>query len=380
MSISEHAWQKPEQFLALLAQLNEVCPDGSIFSSAEWCSAWLNTFGEQLHPEMYSLNLLGSERACWMLVRRTESWHGIPVRRVYVSTAGEDESDSPCVEYNTVVSQPEFFEKAMEAVWETIQKKPYDEIVFPAAVPDSAKAFATAGAVSWPPPQGMTVIPTRYVDLDSLRSSQKKYLDALSQKARYQVRQSLKACTSYGDLSLRQAETQQQALEIFSELAELHGKAWSARSHQGAFTSARFLQFHRTLIESVFTAGKIQMIKVAAGDVTIGCLYNFICDGVSYYYQSGLKYDLGAKHFRPGFVTLALAIQHCLDLGLREFDMMGGDYEYKRSLSTGQRQLISLSLPSANWKTRFIDVMRKAKQSFSQLSRRRTISVQGPDV
>ena len=375
MSIIEYPYEERENFLAVWGQLHDNDLVNSFFTSLEWCSAWLKTFGEQLQPEMYSLRLLGTERACWILVRRTESWHGIPVRRVYVNTAGEDEVDSPCVEYNTVVCHPEFYEDAMQAVWATIRRRRYDEVVFPVAVPDSAKQFVKAAGESWPPRQGLTITPTSYVDLDSLRNSGKKYLDALSQKARYQVRQSCKACNPLGDLWLKEAKTQQEAMEILDELADLHGKAWSAKDNPGAFASIRFQQFHRTLIERTFAAGKIQLIRVAAGDVTIGCLYNFIHEGVVHFYQSGLKYDLAAKNFRPGFVTLALAVQHCLDRGLREFDMMGGDYEYKRSLSTSQRQIMSVSLRGTNWKNRLIDLIRNLKHRISDLNRNRVEAV-----
>ena len=63
MSIVEHPYQEREQFVAIWAQLHENCLDNSFFTSPEWCSAWLKTFGMQLQPELYSLRLLGTERA-----------------------------------------------------------------------------------------------------------------------------------------------------------------------------------------------------------------------------------------------------------------------------------------------------------------------------
>ena len=165
-----------------------------------------------------------------------------------MNTAGEDEADSPCVEYNAVVCHPEFYEDAMQAVWATIRRRLYDEVVFSVAVPDSAKQFVKASGEPWPPRRGLTITPASYVDLDALRNSGRKYVDVLSPKARYQVRQSSKACNPFGDLWLKEAETQEEAGEILDELADLHGKAWSAKDNPGAFASARFRQFHNTLI------------------------------------------------------------------------------------------------------------------------------------
>jgi CelD/BcsL family acetyltransferase involved in cellulose biosynthesis len=364
-SLVLHSLGERENFLAAWGRLHRRSPVSNFFISAEWCAAWLDTFGPQLQPEMYSLRSGAEERACWMLVRRTAGWHGIPFRRVYVNTAGEDEADSPCVEYSSIVCDPEFQEEAMRAVWETIRKKACDEVVFPAAVPEAARQFVLAAGEPWPPEAGLTAAPAWYVDLEALRSSGKTYLEAISQKARYQVRQSMKTCASFGELRLTEARTREEAGAILEELADLHGKAWRAKDRQGAFASVRFRQFHQTLIERTFAAGTIQLIRVAAGEVTIGCLYNFVHQGVVHFYQSGLRYDPSAKNFRPGFVTLALAVQHCADRGLREFDMMAGDYEYKRSLSTAQREIMTVSLREANWKNRLIDLVRSTGSRIS---------------
>jgi CelD/BcsL family acetyltransferase involved in cellulose biosynthesis len=72
---------------------------------------------------------------------------------------------------------------------------------------------------------------------------------------------------------------------------------------------------------------------VKAGDETVGLLYCFLHDGWVYHYQSGFCYSLDRRR-SPGLLTLYCVIDACL---MREeikgFDFMGGNTEYKRSLT-----------------------------------------------
>jgi hypothetical protein len=63
--------------------------------------------------------------------------------------------------------------------------------------------------------------------------------------------------------------------EFFDEMRQLHQSTWKARGEPGAFASGRRLAFHRTLICRAFPRGGIQMLRVTAGNETVGVLYNF---------------------------------------------------------------------------------------------------------
>src|SRR5437016_4551344 len=45
---------------------------------------------------------------CCIMTRRVEYIRGIPVRRVYLNTAGENAADDVCVEYNDILAMPEY--------------------------------------------------------------------------------------------------------------------------------------------------------------------------------------------------------------------------------------------------------------------------------
>jgi Acetyltransferase (GNAT) domain len=335
--IASYTFEEREEFLAIWSGLADASLESSFFISRPWVSAWLETFGRDLKPELYTLRHLGVERAAWILVRRLERWHGIPVRRVYIGTAGEREADSPCVEYNTIVCHPEFSSVAGSAIAETIRRKSCDEIHFPATglCEFSEVSNAVDSGVN-----SMRIVPTYAIDLERIRTAGGQYLAALSHKVRKGVRQAYKAAIEgFGPLVLEEAQTHSQAVEIYEDLAMLHTASWKARDLPGAFASKRFDAFHRRLIDSSFPVGGVSLMRVRAGEKTIACLYNFVHDGTVHFYQSGLGY-CDVKNLRPGYIALGLAIQHFADSGLDRFDLMGGNYEYKRALSTESAELV----------------------------------------
>src|ERR1035441_5372254 len=97
--ISSHSWLEWPRVAETWRDLHSISPHASFFTSPPWVATWLDLFGPDLRPTLHVLELRGVPRAAWILVRRTQNWHRIPMRRVFLGTAGEDEADGTCVEY-----------------------------------------------------------------------------------------------------------------------------------------------------------------------------------------------------------------------------------------------------------------------------------------
>ena len=95
--------------------------------------------------------------------------------------------------------------------------------------------------------------------------------------------------------------------------------------------------FIKTIINRRFDAGEIQLLHILCGEETLGCIYNFVYQGVVYHYQNGFNYERFSNS--PGIVSLALAIPYNAAQGHKIFDFMAGDSEYKRSLSTDKKMM-----------------------------------------
>jgi CelD/BcsL family acetyltransferase involved in cellulose biosynthesis len=128
------------------------------------------------------------------------------------------------------------------------------------------------------------------------------------------------------------------------------------------------LEFHRTLIRQAFAKGSIQLLRVAAGEETIGILYNFVKNGKIYFFQSGFRYG-SDKHLKPGLVTHALAINHYLNAGFNDYDFLAGDAQYKRSLAKDCRQMAWVVFQRPRVKFVVIERLRAIKRRLRSITK-----------
>lgn len=325
MDVSSYSWTQWPEVAEEWRALHAASTGGSAFTSVAWVSAWLHVFGPILKPRLYTLTAIGAVRAAWILVRRTDRWHGVPLRRVYFGTAGEDEADSPCVEYNGLVCQPDFQEDALRAVESTLAESRWDELMLHGVNLELAKTLS--GNL----PTAMRVAPVYGVDLKQVAQSGKPYLELLSYNTRKQIRRSRRFYEKRGPLTFDVARDADQGLAMLDELAALHQAAWHQRGKPGVFSSPLFCEFHRYLISRHFAS--VQLFRVRAGDWGVGLLYNLVSQGTVYTYQSGFQYE-ESNDARPGMVVTSLAIEYDLDNGIQYFDLTAGNAQYKKSLST----------------------------------------------
>jgi CelD/BcsL family acetyltransferase involved in cellulose biosynthesis len=185
----------------------------------------------------------------------------------------------------------------------------------------------------------MNRIPAPYVDLAAVAASKKDYLAALGSNTRSQVRRCYKLYAERGALATGIAATVAEALDIYDELVKLHQNWWGLRGNKGAFANPWFSQFHRALIERRFEAAEVQLVRVRAGEATIGCIYNFVWNGSAFFYQSGFRPEQDNR-LKPGYVCHTEAIRHSLAAGLSVYDFMASFDEYKSRMATDQRELI----------------------------------------
>lgn len=353
---SAPAWPEVAHVWETLA---EVSPFSSFFLTKEWTESWLDVFGSLLKPEILVFHGGGQPVGACLLVRRTERRGPIPIRRVYLNTAGEDEDDSSCIEFNSLLCLDGWEGPAATALCAHLQSKPWDELALDGGMPGPP---VEALAAAFP---GLDRIETGtssfYVDLAELRQSQLGFEGRLSRNTREQLRRSKKLYGESGEIRVEAATSTAGALDMLMELARFHQQSWVARGRPGVFASRRFLAFHQALIRVAFPQAGIQLLRIAAGPRVIALLYNFVRRGKVYFYQSGLQYSKDNR-LKPGLVAHACAIQTCLEQGLDEYDFLAGDSRYKQSLATKSRPLVWLVLRKRNLKSRAVDLLRLVKQ------------------
>ena len=308
----------------------------SIFMSPLWVETWLETFGDLVKASFVTYKSGRSTVGACLMVEQRWTWKR-PLRRLTMNASGEPEEHTLYMEFNSLLYREEWLESAARSLAAYVSRRSWDEFELngfcPGQAYDLLKNELSAFEVEerWQP--------CCYVDLRALRESGLSYTQALGAGHRQYLRRKMRYYSQAGELRLEPASSTSQALAMLGELASLNTRRFRSLGRRGLWQSARFTAFHRRFVERGFALGKVQLLRVTAGQELIGIVYNLVHANKVYFYQCGYNYT-SDKRLSPGIVTLALAIEHALMLGLDEFDFLAGDAPYKEWMSTGSRRLV----------------------------------------
>ena len=304
----------------------------SYFLSSGWVQNWLAALPGEEIPDLAVVRDGGAPQAAFFLGKRNVRRHGVLASRaLYVNATGSECHDDVCIEHNGVVGRCSF-----QALVELLPDS-WDELFLPAV---DRTTFDDIGAL-----RGFRVRVDHesvapFVDLDAVRAVEGGYISLLGSSTRNQLRRTRRIV---GNLDIEIASDPAHGLDIYGELLRLHARAWEARGRRGAFADPWFERFHRQLILDRLASGEIQLMRVRAGALTIGCLYNFVYRGRVLFYQSGLA-GFDDAHIKPGYLCHAAAVEYNALAGHHVYDLLGGTTRYKRSLATGETRLVWLRI------------------------------------
>ncbi|MBX3412969.1 MAG: GNAT family N-acetyltransferase [Pirellulales bacterium] len=325
---------------SLWKALAPLC-EHSFFNSWSWIGCWLECLPETIRPLVLRVEQAGQLLGLGLFVPRKVRRRGVVRSRVLcLHEVGDPDCDALRIEHNGLLVQRGREEVVARGVVAYLDRAPaWDEIFLSGMAADNALLGTAAAAAS----SARLVIesrePSLFVDLEALRRDGADYLSRLSGNTRSQIRRSMREYETRGPLTIVAAASVEEAESYLGELARLHQQLWTSRGEAGAFAGEFFSRFHRTLVRQCFAAGNIQLLRIAAGEATIGYLYNFVSGGHIAFYQSGFAYDENPK-LKPGLVSHTLAIELNRQLGHRVYDFLASEAQYKRSLATDSQEMV----------------------------------------
>ena len=297
----------------------------NFFLSWAWIDHWLSSLPRSHAPRLIVVRDGNAAIAAGLFGRRRVIRHHVmPSRAWFLNATGDSRFDELTVEHNGLVGA-----RVPLAALVAGLPDEWDELVLPAIDRD---AFGT------PIAEGVRVHvdrekPWPFVDLQRVRDADGGYLGVLGPATRAHIRRSRRAL---GELEVEIAADVSHALDIYSELVALHQESWHLRGQPGAFADPWFESFHRQLIAT--HPDECELVRVRAGNQTVGCLYNLVYRGRVLFYQSGLA-AFSDPHIKPGLVCHAAAVANAAARGDDIYDFLGGDGRYKHNLATGTTSL-----------------------------------------
>jgi CelD/BcsL family acetyltransferase involved in cellulose biosynthesis len=334
--------------------VERAMPHVPLTCSWPWTATWLDHYGD-LVPHRFAVAESGDGPvAAALLTSSTRRKGPFRLRSVHVGTAGEPQGDSVFVEYNGLLaargSREEFARALLDGVREQLAP---DEISLDGFDSQDAELFRR-----WEPSLHARREPCRAFDLRTARVAGSHCADILRAGPRRRLRRSIR---EVGEVRTDWGATPERAAEILEELIELHQLRWTGAGQPGAFASRRFVSFHRALVARLVPLDRALLFRARAGGRTLGCVYCLIDGRRAMSYQSGAP-RLGDNKLRPGMVTEALCMQHCLERGLDEYSFLAGDSRYKQEMSNVERALVWASARTQAPKWRLIEAARAVRE------------------
>jgi CelD/BcsL family acetyltransferase involved in cellulose biosynthesis len=345
----------------------EAMSDGSPFTAWPWISVWLGHLPPYIRPYVFRASDAAGLVALALLVdapkRALRRLFG--VRSLLLQETGVSDIDEITIEYTGLLMRRGSERSAYSALFETLLRTPQWQSLrisasahaqpVMAALPNEMRAFSVSEQ------------PSYLTDLAAIRDGGGDYLAALRKSTRSGLRRTRRAYEAHGEIKVEVARDPRQALDWLKELRTLHQSYWHGKGKRGSFDSAYFTEFHEDLVRTTSADGFTDLVRVSAGPLIVGYLYNIRWGNRIYVYNTGLNYGALAREDRPGYLAHLVAIEKYLHEGIDTYDFLAGDADYKRMMSTHVRTLSWIHIKRANWRI-------ACERALAQLLGRRRIS------
>ena len=305
---------------SFLRTMHEKISSDSPFTSLLWQESWALSL-EHL-PHLYTFVKHGNEIGYFWLARQKASPFPF-IHTRYLNQTGIPKQDQVWIEHNDIMCTKEDRTDCLNALFNFLDNLVTDKLYVSMALEDKWKQESSSTCRKYHsiPIKGYRT----YLAGENLEG-------CFSKNTREQTRRSnrllLETC---GDLSIKEA-SKDEARDYFNLLGQYHVKRWGQTPEGSGFNNPFFLAHHTHLINYFFD--DVSLVKVTAGNTVLGYSYNIAFKDNIYFYCSGINYAFQNKKIKPGYSMHFLLMQFYRNKGFQWYDFLGGESQYKKSLSS----------------------------------------------
>jgi len=292
----------------------------TVFSTWEWLSIWWKHFGK--NKKLLILLAEDQEKLVGIapLMYYVDKTFGLRTRKIQlIGTPQSDYGDFILVEKK---------EQCLTAFVNYILNKPYEswDCIELKDIPENSETPVLLQKIG----KIVTVANIRVIHecpYLPVPASVSELINSLSGKFKKNLRRSQKQLEQNCKLKFIDYSSPKLCLEGMKNLFELHQKRWTACGELGVFTDQVVRDFHLNIAESFSRKGWLGLYAMLTNDEIVACLYGFKYQSKFYYYLSGMN-PFYSK-YGPGNLLIFFVLQKCINEGLKEFDFLRGEEEYK---------------------------------------------------
>jgi CelD/BcsL family acetyltransferase involved in cellulose biosynthesis len=161
----------------------------------------------------------------------------------------------------------------------------------------------------------------------SLESSDEEFIQSLSSGLRRNVRRYANRLEQTGRVEYGVACAAQ--TELIESIFNLHTREWNCRGGPGMVEETGSGPFLRAVAGRFSSEDKFRLFYISLDGEPIACIYALVHNGIAYGYMSG--FDPDYAQYSLGTLTVAHAMRTSIGAGVRTWDFLRGDEEYKFS-------------------------------------------------
>ena len=308
-------------------------PHRSVFLTSDWLDTWYSCFGSS-HDVVNLAVQRGTDLIGAAPLAVTRPSGRRDVRRLVV--AGQHPTAGEHLDLIAARGEEATVAESVATVLTGALRRRWDVLTFQRILADSPLLPMFEGALRGAGCR-TRVIPTGSSPYPELPSTLEDLLEQKSKNFRSQVRQSRNRLNRLGEVRVERLGDDLDLEEGFDELVRLHRARWAEAS---SFDTDAKAEFHSQLSRRLAKKDQLFLSLLKVGGTTIGARYDFVYDDRIWCIQGG--WDPEHSSARPGMFLTEDVISWGIDRGLREYDFLGGDADYKTRWSTGERGLVTL--------------------------------------
>lgn len=187
--------------------------------------------------------------------------------------------------------------------------------------------------------------------------------ECLSKNTRAQIKRSINLLSEAGSLTFRVEDDWMKIKELLPHIEKIHISRWENTAEGSGFTNELFTNFHQHLLSSV--NGEAQVAVLSQNNQDVAYIINYLSGSHVSFYLSAISFS-NNKKIKVGMVLHSMAIQHYFEQGLKSYDLLGGEAQYKKSLATHQYALSMNAFHKKSWLLAIECLLKQIKRKFSR--------------
>ena len=160
-----------------------------------------------------------------------------------------------------------------------------------------------------------------------LPESHEIFLSSLSSNMRYNIKRKRRKFEQELKGQFIVVREKNEIHELYEEMVRLNLNRMKIKKIDSPFNKKSFYQFHKNIISYFVANDWLRLCFLKIKGYYIASLYIFKYGGRYYYYQSG--FDPDWEKLSPGFLLFSYCIENAISEGIKEFDFLQGEEEYK---------------------------------------------------